>query len=343
MAWITEPMYYLSYEQALTNAEIVFATFNSSGLGFTKEAICGILGNMWGESHVNPNMSEAGGGTTPAGAGAGLVQWTPATELTKHMGSSDSWNDGYFQMSVLIQELSPPNINNGGSSYGQWYDVGQWTYSRFVTSTDVAWSTECFMRCYERPGVLRLAQRIEYANKFYRDITGEGGSYVPGTLDKMIDWFKTREGKVYYSQTNRLGPEAYDCSSAVYYALIEGGFIAEGSMGWTGSLYDITLPSIGHKITREECKYGDIFVTNPYANAGHTGVFTSNTTIIHCNAYDNNIRETQFDGRNGDPPKYYFRINGGTTGGTKPDDEEDDEEDDYIILLLCDALNGWKW
>lgn len=31
MAWITEPMYYLTYEQTLNNAEIVFTTFNSSG------------------------------------------------------------------------------------------------------------------------------------------------------------------------------------------------------------------------------------------------------------------------------------------------------------------------
>lgn len=193
MAWITEPMYYLSYEQALNNAEIVFATFNSSGLGFTKETICGILGNMWRESHVNPNMSEEGGGTTPAGAGAGLVQWTPATELTKHMQSGDRWNDGDFQMRVLIQELSPANVNNGGSSYGQWYDTGQWTYASFVTSTDVAWSTECFMRCYERPGVLELAERIEYALKFYADLTGE----VPSGDGTQLAVLPVRSGRGY--------------------------------------------------------------------------------------------------------------------------------------------------
>ena len=28
MTWITEPMYYLTYDQALNNAEIVFANFN---------------------------------------------------------------------------------------------------------------------------------------------------------------------------------------------------------------------------------------------------------------------------------------------------------------------------
>lgn len=195
MAWITEPMYYLSYTQALNNAEIVFSEFNKSSIGLTKEAICGVLGNMWRESHVNPNMSEEGGGTTPAGAGAGLVQWTPATELTKHMTSSDTWNDGYFQMRVLIQELSPNNINNGGSSYGQWYDVGSFTYAKFVTTTDVDYATECFMRCYERPGVTELAERIEYARKFYQDITGEVPSGDGTQLAVLPCW-----GTVYITQ-----------------------------------------------------------------------------------------------------------------------------------------------
>lgn len=195
MAWITEPMYYLSYTQALNNAEIVFSEFNKSSIGLTKEAICGVLGNMWRESHVNPNMSEEGGGTTPAGAGAGLVQWTPATELTKHMTGSDTWNDGYFQMRVLIQELSPNNVNNGGSSYGQWYDVGSFTYAKFVSTTDVDYATECFMRCYERPGATELAERIEYARKFYQDITGEVPSGDGTQLAVLPCW-----GTVYITQ-----------------------------------------------------------------------------------------------------------------------------------------------
>lgn len=68
-----------------------------------------------------------------------------------------------------------------------------------------------------------------------------------GSINNMIQWFKDREGKVNYSQDGRLGPNSYDCSSAVYFALIAGGFIPVGSMGWTGSLHDTTLPPIAKK------------------------------------------------------------------------------------------------
>ena len=40
-------------------------------------------------------------------------------------------------------------------------------------------------------------------------------------IDKMIDWFQQRKGKVKYSMTNRTGPYSYDCSSSVYYAVCE--------------------------------------------------------------------------------------------------------------------------
>ncbi|WP_269116844.1 peptidoglycan amidohydrolase family protein [Enterococcus casseliflavus] len=68
-----------------------------------------------------------------------------------------------------------------------------------------------------------------------------------GSIDNMIQWFKDREGKVTYSMSDRLGPSSYDCSSAVYYSLISGGFLPVGSMGWTGTLHDIALPSIAKK------------------------------------------------------------------------------------------------
>ena len=53
--WITDGLY-LTYEQALNNANIVFNFFKDKG--YTKEAICGSLGNMWRESHVNPTLNQ---------------------------------------------------------------------------------------------------------------------------------------------------------------------------------------------------------------------------------------------------------------------------------------------
>lgn len=113
-----------------------------------------------------------------------------------------------------------------------------------------------------------------------------------GDINKMIQWMKDREGKVTYSQGNRGGPNSYDCSSAVYFALIAGGFIPSGSMGWTGSLHDTTLPPISTKIARSECRKGDIFLSKYWANDGHTGIFIDNQTIIHCSYGRNGIYTT---------------------------------------------------
>lgn len=299
MVWITEPMYYLSYEQALNNAEIVYSKFNSSSLGLTKEAICGILGNMWRESHVNPNMSEEGGGTTPAGAGAGLVQWTPATVLTQHLQSGERWNDGDFQMRVLIEELQPRNINNGGSSYGQWYDVSGFTYAEFIRTTDVAWATECFLKCYERAGVSALSERIEYARKFYKDLTGEAPSGDGTQLAVLPCW-----GTVYITQAeggdfSHMGSLsvdfAYSTTKVPLYAPfdmtckyvdLENAFTvwqsdrpvkcADGSVSYvtfnTGHSDDTGSNSVGDKK-----KKGQV-----YAHTGTSGNVTGDHTHIEC-------------------------------------------------------------
>ena len=44
--------------------------------GFTKQAACGIIGNMQGESQFNPGIWQSANSLT---SGYGLVQWTPAT------------------------------------------------------------------------------------------------------------------------------------------------------------------------------------------------------------------------------------------------------------------------
>lgn len=131
-----------------------------------------------------------------------------------------------------------------------------------------------------------------------------------GDINKMIQWMKDREGKVTYSQTSRLGPHSYDCSSAVYFSLIAGNFIPAGSMGWTGSLHDTTLPPIATKIAHSECRKGDIFLSKYWANDGHTGIFIDNSTIIHCSYGRKGIYTTPAaGGYMGYEPIEYYRLN----------------------------------
>lgn len=56
-------------------------------------------------------------------------------------------------------------------------------------------------------------------------------------IEQMIKWMTDREGKVTYSMTSRLGPKSYDCSSAVFFSMIAGGFLPVGSMGNTETLF----------------------------------------------------------------------------------------------------------
>lgn len=142
------------------------------------------------------------------------------------------------------------------------------------------------------------------------------------STEAVINWFRARQGRVTYSMTNRLGPNSYDCSSAVYFALIEAGFLAGGtSIGNTESLYKLE-GSLLQPITRSEAKRGDIFVSGTKGASGgangHTGVFLSNGQIIHCTYPLNGIGETAASGWMGGPPTFCYRLKGGTVNpGTK--------------------------
>ncbi|WP_276567614.1 peptidoglycan amidohydrolase family protein, partial [Streptococcus ruminantium] len=47
-------------------------------------------------------------------------------------------------------------------------------------------------------------------------------------FETSIRWMMDRVGRVTYSMDYRNGPDSYDCSSAVYYALTAGGAISAG-------------------------------------------------------------------------------------------------------------------
>ncbi|MBU5242834.1 peptidoglycan amidohydrolase family protein [Lactococcus lactis] len=49
------------------------------------------------------------------------------------------------------------------------------------------------------------------------------------SIENMIAWMQARKGKVTYSMTSRMGPNSYDCSSSVFFAMIAGGFLSAGS------------------------------------------------------------------------------------------------------------------
>ncbi len=109
------------------------------------------------------------------------------------------------------------------------------------------------------------------------------------TVEKMIDFALSKKGRVAYSMAypKRLGPNFYDCSSFVYYALIAGGFLPKGTLiGNTESLYRLNSKVFIEIYSYKDVKRGDIFIRGVEGKsagaAGHTGIFLARDKIIHC-------------------------------------------------------------
>ena len=113
-------------------------------------------------------------------------------------------------------------------------------------------------------------------------------------IDEGIAWMQARKGQVSYSMDYRNGPDSYDCSSSIYYALMSAGAVSAGwavnteyEHGW--------LEKNGYELIAEntpwDAQRGDIFIwgRKGYSSGagGHTGMFIDSDNIIHCNwAYD---------------------------------------------------------
>jgi hypothetical protein len=115
-------------------------------------------------------------------------------------------------------------------------------------------------------------------------------------MEQAIAWMEARRGKVTYSMDFRNGPNSYDCSSAVYYALISAGAISAGWAVNTEYEHDWLIKN-GFKLIAENSVFsaqrGDIFIWGKRGQSagagGHTGIFVDSNNIIHCNSARNGI------------------------------------------------------
>ena len=111
-------------------------------------------------------------------------------------------------------------------------------------------------------------------------------------MDKVIEWFAQRQGRVSYSMINRNGPSSYDCSSSVYHALIYAGILPQGFRIGNTETEFVDLPKFGFQRIEADIngyiptQRGDIFIWGKqgYTNGadGHTGIFIDQNNIIHC-------------------------------------------------------------
>ena len=142
-------------------------------------------------------------------------------------------------------------------------------------------------------------------------------------MDKVIDWFAQRQGRVSYSMISRNGPSSYDCSSSVYHALIYAGILPQGfRIGNTETMF-VDLPKFGFQRIEADIngyiptQRGDIFIWGKQGQTsgagGHTGIFIDNDNIIHCSYGYNGIHTDNHDwlaGINGVQDLTIFRYTG---------------------------------
>lgn len=134
--------------------------------------VSAIGGNMWRESHVNPAMWE---GLVVGGPGYGLCQWTGdrRTALFQYLNSVGLPNsDGDGQIDFLIVEDDWIDVSSSPLHYA---NLTQFLES---SSTDISALTETFMKCWERPGVPALEERVQFAMKAFTWIQSHGNAPV---------------------------------------------------------------------------------------------------------------------------------------------------------------------
>lgn len=154
---------YLSKEEAYDNAKYIYIYFTN--LGWTSNSICGMLGNIDRESTVNPGLWESLDYENYE-RGFGLVQWTPATNLTNWATSKGLDRNSIETQCAKIKD----EYDNGGQYYPT--DEFNLTFEQFSKSTESPeYLAEVFCNNYERPGVVAMEERKSNARYWYNQLS----------------------------------------------------------------------------------------------------------------------------------------------------------------------------
>lgn len=146
------------------NAKCVYDYMRAKG--WSKNAICGMLGNMEYESTINPGRYGSNGTNTNV---FGLTQWNPGTKYT-NWAALNGYNSSTLmkgQLERILYEITAP------SSDGQWFGRSPYTgitFRDFTTSTDSAANLASVFRVnYENSGSGDSLRR-QYATNWFNTL-----------------------------------------------------------------------------------------------------------------------------------------------------------------------------
>lgn len=164
---------FLSMSEMTENAEYILGYLLSKG--WTRNAICGMLGNMQSESTINPGIWQSLKSYAYApysyvkSQGYGLVQWTPFNKYT-------IWarDNGYVYSTMDAQlERIEYEVANGL----QWITKASYpiSFQQFKVSTaSPEYLANAFITNYERPADSTQPQRATQARYWWNNLSGTG-------------------------------------------------------------------------------------------------------------------------------------------------------------------------
>ena len=152
---------FVATEDMTTNAKYIYNFFRARG--WTAQAICGMLGNMQGESGIIADCDEKGGG-----GGYGLVQWTPKSKLVNWANARGL---NYRTVETQCQRIQW-ELENGE----QFYRTSAYplTFRQYIASTSSAsYLAQVFINNYERPANPNQPRRWQWATDWYNKLSGD--------------------------------------------------------------------------------------------------------------------------------------------------------------------------
>lgn len=155
---------YLTLDQMKVNAQYILDYLRNRG--WTKNAVCGMLGNMQTESTINPGIWQSLKKNHLPG-GFGLVQWTPASKYINWANAQDLEAANIdSQLQRILYELE-----NGEQYYAT--HAYHLSFEAFSKSTETAYYLGCaFLHNYERPkNSFQNSTRGRQATYWYENLT----------------------------------------------------------------------------------------------------------------------------------------------------------------------------
>lgn len=252
--------------------------------GYDTIHVAAILGNMRAEAGGTPGTSfNTGAVEYGSGAGHGICQWTGSRWdgagglLQFAQSQGKEWTELSVQLDFLWTEIQRNWIGgytvSPGSADPAYPAYVYGSKQRFDQATDLTACVEAFCYGFERPGIPHITRRVDFANQYYEMLNSS--SYVEAALRIAED---DSHG---YSMASRTFNPDVDCSSFIYYSLLQSGYTTEQLGGYPFTTFNMgtILVNAGfeeHVFTGEgDLKKGDILVAYD-----HTEMYIGNGQLV---------------------------------------------------------------